>query len=350
MRGLTILFFLLIGNAVYERPLLAQINMTKRDSSLKTTLPFPIGVALKLNLLKNRSDYRNIIIKEFNSITAENAMKFNALHPGKDVYRWSDADYIVDFAVKNRMRVHGHTLIWPKVNPKWIENFQGDSTAWENLLKTHIQTVVTHFKGKVTSWDVVNEAFGDNGKLKNTIWLRKLGPNYINRCFIYAHEADPAALLFYNDYGQEFGGNKMRAILVWIAKAQKNKVPIDGLGFQMHTVLRVSTQRIRDNVNEAVKTGLLLHFSELDIAVRYNQPKGFIMSTKLSEEQAQKYKEIFQIYASIPPKQQFGITMWGVGDRDSYLNAKSRIYDYPLLFDHQYLKKPAYKAILESVK
>jgi endo-1,4-beta-xylanase len=323
---------------------------TAGGPSLKQVLPFPIGAALKVNLLKKNSAYRNVVIREFNSITAENAMKFHALQPARDVFKWSDADYLVKFAEQNNMRVHAQTLIWPKSTPKWVTEFQGDKAAWKNLLRTHIQTVVAHFRGKVAAWDVVNEAFEDNGSYKKAIWLEKIGPEYIPLAFQYAHEADPDALLFYNDYGQEHGGKKLQAILSMVRDFKKRGVPIHGLGMQMHVVLRINIKNLERNLALVAATGLKVHMSELDLSVRYRKPDEFKLDPTLAVAQGEVYKGIVNAFLNVPKSQQYGITLWGIGDRDSFWNSKSksRTHDYPLLFDHSYKPKPAYYKILDA--
>jgi endo-1,4-beta-xylanase len=321
------------------------------NATLKGSFSFPIGAAVDMDRLKGAT-YNNVVSREFSSVTAESSMKFGALHPSVNVFNYKKADAIVAFAAKNNMRVHGHTLIWPKdsLQPAWLMNFEGDKAAWDELLKTHIQTVVKHFKGKVVSWDVVNEPFADNGTLKDNIWLRKIGPDYITKAFFYAHEADPDALLFLNDYGQEFGGKKMAAILNFVATAKKINMPINGLGFQMHTVVRLDLSGLRSNLAKAVATGLKIHFSELDISVRYQKPENFNLDESLETLQAAKFKEIAQIYMSIPKGQQFGITTWGVADADTFMNhgVANFDHDYPLLFDKNYKPKLAYTSFIAA--
>jgi endo-1,4-beta-xylanase len=319
------------------------------DPGLKNVLPFPIGAAVKVKLLRKNAVYRKLIIDQFNSITAENAMKFGALHPAPSVFRWSDADYIVDFARENNIRVHGHTLIWSKINPKWVTEFQGSRADWENLLKTHIQTIVSHFQGKVVSWDVVNEAFDEKGNYKPCIWLEKLGPAYIEMAFKYAHECDPDALLFYNDYGHEFGGRKLQAILKMAKDFKRRGVPISGLGLQMHTVLRLENSKIASTLKSVAAVGLKVHISELEVSVRYQKPASFILDSNLAFLQAEKYKAIFQAYNSIPKAQQFGITTWNVADADSFRNGKIKNHDFPLLFDMNYKPKAAYNLLMEKM-
>lgn len=323
---------------------------TQNQPTLKAVVPFPIGVAVGIRHLRNNDAYRNLVKEQFNSITAENVMKFNALHPSEHEFRWTSADEIVAFAQENNMRVHGHTLIWAKVNPSWVKEFKGDKAAWKNLLKNHIQTIVKHFKGKVTSWDVVNEAYNDGGNLKESIWLEKIGPEYIELAFRYAHEADPDALLFYNDYGHEYLGKRIYAIVNMVKDFKKRGVPIDGLGMQMHIPLRLSDSKIRRSIEIAASTGLLVHLSELEISVKHQMPKIFRMTDQLAAQQAAKYKAVFQAYSSIPKRQQFGITTWNLGDADSFRNSKGPNHDHPMMFDRQYRPKPAFQAVIDAWK
>ncbi|PWS29592.1 endo-1,4-beta-xylanase [Pedobacter yonginense] len=330
------------------------IEPTPQSAAVETTLqgamPFPMGAAVNISLLKNNSDYRNLVVKEFNSVTAENAMKFASVHPSKDVYNFADADYLVDFARLNGKRVHGHTLNWYKSLPDWVNNFQGTTADWENLLKTHIQTVVGHFKGKIVSWDVVNEAINEDGTMRNSIWVQKLGADYIGRAFQYAHEADPGALLFYNDYGHEFGPTKRTAILNLVNSLKIKGIPIDGIGLQMHTRVTQSDDNLINAINLAAATGLKIHLSELDIALNPENNQTLTFTAALGAQQAAKYKTIVKAYNAIPKNQQFGITTWNVTDADSWIPTNYNRPDWPLPFDAQYQKKAAYQAILDAIK
>ncbi|RZL50623.1 MAG: endo-1,4-beta-xylanase [Pedobacter sp.] len=320
------------------------------NSSLKEKLPFPVGAALSVGLLKNNTNYRNLVIKEFNSITPENAMKMNAIHPSKDTYNWTDGDYLVDFAKMNGKRVHGHTLNWYKSLPDWVNNFSGTTADWENLLKTHIETVVGHFKGKVASWDVVNEALEDDGTYRNSIWVQKLGVDYIARAFQYARNADPDALLFYNDYGHEYSATKRAAIIKLVTDLKAKGVPIDGIGLQMHTRYNQTDANLAAAINTAATTGLRVHISELDIALNPDNSQTLTYTTALGDLQAAKYKFIVQTYNSIPRTQQFGLTTWNVTDADSWIPSTYSRPDWPLPFDNLYQRKAAYQGILDGVK
>lgn len=323
----------------------------QNSPSLKDNLPFPIGTAVNVRHLKNNTEYRNLVIREFNSVTAESAMKFKTLHPTKGQYNWEDADYLVDFASKNGKRIHGHTLIWDGSVPDWVTNLEGDSSVWEQMVKDHIKTVVSHFKGKVKSWDVVNEAIEDNGKYVNNIWLQKLGKDYIARCFIYAHEADPDALLFYNDHSNEASLLKRNAIIKLVKNLQSRGIPIHGLGMQMHTRIAQPNTGIAAALASAARTGLKIHISELDISIKTGKEWPASFTTDLENLQASKYQYIFTTYKKIVPEpQQFGITTWNVSDADSWLGKSNMKPNWPTIFDKNYRPKKAYKAILEALK
>jgi endo-1,4-beta-xylanase len=320
------------------------------DTNLYQFMPFPMGAAVGISLMKNNAKYSGVVTKEFNSITVENAMKFAALHPSETVYNWVDADYLVAYAQANGKRMHGHTLNWYASQPTWVTNYSGDSVAWEKMLKSHIQTVVSRYKGKLASWDVVNEYFNDDGTVRQSIWVKNLGPDYIARCFQYAHEADPDALLFYNDYGHEYSSAKRTAIGNLINSFKARKIPIHGIGMQFHTTTLQTEANIIAAINFAAATGLKVHISELDVRVNSNKVQGIVFTAAMAEQQADRYRQIVKAYNTVPKAQQFGITTWNVGDADSWVPSWQGAPDWPLPFDANYLRKPAYKAIIEGGK
>jgi endo-1,4-beta-xylanase len=323
-----------------------------KNYTLKGVFDFPIGAAVVKERLEEPL-YASTLKKDFNRLSSESNFKFKSTHPEKDKYTFAKADAIVKFAQENKMVVHGHCLIWAKDDtmPKWLLNYNGNAADFDRLLKEHITTVVSHFKGQVTSWDVVNEAIADNGTFKDNIWLRKLGEEYFFKAFKYAQQADPKVKLFYNDYGQEFGGKKMRKIMELVATAKQRGIKIDGMGFQMHTVLRIDVNKINTNLKVAADAGLLVHISEIDISVKYQMPKTFDLTDAMAREQGAKFKAIVKGYMeNVPKKQQWGITTWGVGDRDSFFNKgyASFNHDYPLLFGKDYKAKWAYRGFIEA--
>ena len=231
------------------------------NSTLKSVASFPIGAAINPSLLASNQSYKLTLQKEYSSVSSENCFKMNQVQPKVGQFNWTDTDALVNFAKQSNMRVHGHTLIYYKSLPDWVTNFKGDSLAWEKLMKIHIQTVMGHYKGKVTSWDVVNEAFEDDGTLRKSIWYENLGADYIARCFQYAHEADPQALLFYNENVVD-KPKKLAAVLALLNNLQKRKIAINGIGVQMHININTSEMSLSSDIRQYANTGLLVHLSE----------------------------------------------------------------------------------------
>lgn len=322
-----------------------------RGATLQSAAPYPFGAALDPGLLQNHAAYRRVAATEFSSLTPENVMKMRTIHPAATLFNWAPADLLVDFARQTNKRVHGHALLWHESVPDWVKNFAGDSAAWEELLQTHIRTVVEHYRGRVRAWDVVNEAFTDGGTLRPSIWLKHLGPDYVARCFQYAHAADPDALLFYNDYGHEYSPRKRRAIEQLVINLKQRNIPLHGLGLQMHLNRRSDTTGIATALREMAATGLSIHVSELDISMNpQNDPALQNLTPALAQEQAQKYRYVVRAYRALPKNQQYGITIWNVGDGDSWIRSYYRRRDWPLPFDDNYEKKPAYQAILSALQ
>lgn len=319
---------------------------TDSAKTLKEASSFPFGAALNISKIKNNSAYIALVKKEFNSITAENAMKMINLSPSKDNYSWTDADYLVNFAQENNMRIHGHCLVWHNSLPSWVTNYNGTKEEWKTLLKNYITTVVSRYKGKVASWDVVNEILNDDGTPRQSIWYTKIGWEYVALAFQTAHEADPDAVLFYNEYGQEYSKTKLAAINDTVQNMIHRGVPINGIGIQMHTNINQSATNLANAIQQTAATGLIVHISELDIALNPDKSSGYVESTTDLATQKSRYRTITAAMKQIPSTQNWGITTWGVSDNDSWLTS---IPDYPLLFDKEYTKKPCYEGVMEAL-
>lgn len=309
---------------------------------------FPVGVAINFQKLINEEHYRDLIVSQFNSITAEKSMKATVIHPKKNVYDFSETDYLINFCQLHNKRLHGHTLVWDKETPRWMEKFKGDKNSWELMLKEHIQTIVKHCKNNVKSWDVLNEAFNENGSLKENLWLKNIGEGYIEKCYTYAAEADPAAILFYNDYDLESKPEKLDAVLKFFTKLKTKGIKIDGIGMQMHiniiapylSDINLATIKIEDQ-------GFLVHYSEFDISL-VETGKLWMLSRHLLMQQGQRMKGIIAGYRKLNIRNRFGITMWGLCDDDSWL-LENNGRDLPLLFNSSYKVKPAYCGFLEAL-
>lgn len=320
------------------------------NNSLSDKVDFYFGTAVDLPKLLSIQDYGQIVNNQFNSVTAENIMKPAYLHPTQSTYYWTEADQLADYCIANSKRLHGHTLVWHQQLPDWILNFQGSTADWEDLLKEHIFQIVSHFKGKVSSWDVINEAFNDDGTLRNSIWKQKLGASYIEKAFRCARQADPNAKLFYNDYSLAINPVKRKAVLKFLNSLKSNGTPIDGIGMQMHISNGFPENNdISNAINEIWTNDYLVHISELDISIN---PLSRQMQTPPEVElkrQADKYLYIFKTYDKIPEKYKFGITIWGVSDNDSWIRDFYNRNDFPLLFDDNYKPKPAYCKLISNL-
>ena len=176
-----------------------------------------IGAAVGTGLQMREPDYAEVLAREFSVLTPENSMKFGPIHPEPSEYDFTQPDALVAFAEEHDMKVRGHALVWHWQLPDWVEDRSWTREALIEVMREHIHTVVGRYKGKIYAWDVVNEAVGDNGRLRDTIWLRTIGPEYVALAFQFAHEADPDALLFYNDYSAEAMNRKSEATGCWSA-------------------------------------------------------------------------------------------------------------------------------------
>jgi endo-1,4-beta-xylanase len=362
MRGFSRSFlFCLIGLFVFSFGCKKKSTPTPVPvENLKSSASFPMGSAVVSNGIQNNFHYQVTLLNEYNSMTADYEMKFDITEPVQGTFNYTPGDYIVGFAAQHHIRMHGHNFIWHQALPQWVVNFQGDSAAWESIFKTHIETEATHYKGEVASWDVVNEALrDDNGTLRNkdinpgdgSIWRRHLGPDYVARAFQYAHEADPSALLFYNDYGQEWGGPKLDSMISMLDQFIKRRVPISGVGMQMHIDINVDTAGITSALKRLAATGLKVHISELDISVNPGNDPNIVFTSALQLKQSALYQFIAETYkATVPPAQRYGITTWEFCDADSWISPTYKRKDWPLPFDSLYKKKAAYYGLLKGLK
>ena len=315
--------------------------------SLHSAAEIPIGTAVNSFQLRYNQKYRDVLAYHFDCVTPENEMKMEFLAPAKDVYRWSEADLIVDFAERIGAEVIGHTLICDTQLPAWVYSYSGNQTDWRNMLKSYIQTVVGHYKGRVKTWIVVNEAIGDVG-LRDTIWHEKVGPEYFNDAFRWAHEADPNATLFYNDYGLCDDMNKLDAVLNIINASVIQGVPIHGIGFQTHISIffnEPSNATIQMAIQKAEALNLSLRVTELDVESNPNDAYDSL-SPAMAQFQKQRYQEVVSLFLN--SSKTVGVTVWGVSDACAWKNTPNHP-DWPLLFDENYAPKPAAEGFINAL-
>src|SRR5262249_18770950 len=209
---------------------------TLRDAA--TARGLRVGAAVNITPFRNEPIYSQTLGREFNMLVAENVMKFDALHPAQNTFNFTDADALVAFAEANNMAVRGHNLVWHNQIPSWLTNGNFTRDQVIAILQNHISTVVGRYRGRIVAWDVVNEAINDsNGQLRSeSFWLQKIGPEYIAMAFQFAHQADPDAKLYYDDFGAEASGTKSDAVFNLVSGLVNQGVPINGVGWQMHQV------------------------------------------------------------------------------------------------------------------
>jgi endo-1,4-beta-xylanase len=336
---------------------------------------FRIGAAINAAQFEGRDAAGAALIRaQFNSITPENVLKFESVHPRPDGYDFTLADRYVEFGERNHMLIVGHTLVWHNQTPRWVfEDDKGAPLDRERLLarmRDHIHTVVGRYKGRIAGWDVVNEALDEDGTMRQTQWLKIIGEDYIAKAFAFAREADPGAELYYNDYSLENEAKRKGGVEL-IRKLKAQGVPIAAVGLQCHNKLETPTAEQEEATIEAfAKLGVKVNITELDIdvlprAVRQTgadvtataqaqaslDPYAAGLPESAQKALAQRYADLFAVFlkhrGTITR-----VTFWGVADGDSWLNnwpVRGRT-SYPLLFDREHKPKPAFDAVTRLVK
>jgi endo-1,4-beta-xylanase len=296
-----------------------------------------------------------LLVRQFNSVVAENAMKPADIHPREDAYNFAPADAIVEFAQLHHMAVRGHTLLWYKRTPDWFWIDKDGHAASRELvlerLRQHINTVVGRYKGKVYAWDVVNEVIDASQPncLRNDKWMEVVGPEYIAAAFRYAHAADPSARLFINDYSTNEPAKRDCMVRV-IKGLLADGVPVQGVGHQMHiSIYWPSVSSIDKSLTVFAQLGLENQITEWDMSLY--QHKDYRPTTSLQQRltlQAQRYGALMALF--LAHRDVTGVTWWGVADDHTWLNVGSDLPgdDQPLLFDRLQEPKPAFWEILRQ--
>lgn len=345
--------------------------------SLKNTFKdsFLVGAALNPAQFTEEDARTAALVKaQFNAITPENVLKWERVHPEPDSYNFELPDRYVSFGEANHMFIVGHTLVWHNQVPAWVfQDENGKPADREALLKRmsdHIHTVVGRYQGRINGWDVVNEALEEDGTLRQTPWLKIIGEDYIAKAFQFAHEADPQAELYYNDYNLE-NEAKLKGAVELLRKLQAQGAPISGVGIQGHYHMEApSTQQVDAAITAFGKLGLKVMVTELDVdvlplALQYMgadvslsaelQPKlnpyAKGLPRLVQQALARRYAGLFGVYLKRRGTLA-RVTFWGVSDGDSWLNnwpVKGRT-NYPLLFDRNDRPKPAFDAVIRAAR
>jgi endo-1,4-beta-xylanase len=320
--------------------------------TLKDKALFGIGAAVTVAHLQE-PDFAAAFKGDFSQLTAEYEMKMKYIWTSVDGYFFDKADYLVNYGIQDTIKVHGHALVWYQSFPDWFTKAHYDSTNFENNVKKYISTVVGRYKGKIISWDVANEIFASDGSLRvdSNVYKKFKDPiAFYGRCFQYARDADPNVKLFYNDYDQIVNSAKRTSIKKLVQRFKKEGYPIDGIGEQFHQSVWVNTTTVSIGLADLASTGLLIHFSELDLKVNQTKSTTYVFTDDEQQKQAEMYKSIVQMYETLPQAQKFAITTWGVTDKYTWLTTAWASKEYPLLFNSTYIKKKAYSGFFAGLK
>ena len=346
----------------------------QKETALKDVFKndFMIGAALnRRQFFEEDRRGVEIVRAHFNTITPENVLKWAQVHPEPTRYDFKAADRFVEFGEERGMFIVGHTLVWHNQTPAWVfQDAKGNALDRESLLqrlRDHIFTVVGRYQGRIKGWDVVNEALNQDGTMRQSPWFKTISEDYIAKAFQFAHEADPKAELYYNDYDLELPAKRAGAVAL-LKRLKASGVPITAVGLQNHNLMDWPSAADEDATIEAFAAlGLKVNITELDVDVlpRTTKPGAdYAVDTPVTPQLnpfvdrlpdamqlalAKRYADLFRVYrrhGDVIDR----VTFWGVADGDSWLNnwpMKGRT-NYPLLFDRDCRAKPALTAIMST--
>lgn len=283
--------------------------------------------------------YVSILSSEFNQITPGNTMKWQYTEPSQNQFSYGQADTIVNLARQNNQMVRGHTLVWHSQYPGWVDSVPAGQLL--AVMRNHVTNVATHFRGQVAHWDVVNEAFEENGSRRQSVFQQRIGDSYIAEAFRAARAADPTVKLYYNDYNIEGLGAKSDAVYNLVQSFQQQGVPIDGVGMQAHLILGQVPSTVQQNIQRFANLGVDVAITELDI--RMNLPRDASKDT----QQANDYRTV--VNACLAVTRCVGITVWDYTDRYSWIPSVFPGQGAALPYDENLVKKPAYTAIHDAL-
>ena len=324
------------GAAAQERPAFPD---GAGDEVARPATDIPLGAAVTWPVLGHDAELQAAVDRGFDSITPENEMKWEVVEPDQGKTDFGDADALVDWARAHGKRIRGHTLVWHQQAPDWLGGRRWSARELEQVLIDHVKAEVGRYRGRVDTWDVVNEPFTDQGGwrgAKGFPFLDVLGPRYVEIALRAAHEADPGARLFVNEIGAEAGGPKLDALVRLARDLRGRGVPLDGIGLESHFELgkQPSRARIRQSIEALAATGVDVELTELDVATAADDTRG----------QAAAYAGAGAACAEVRACRR--VTVWGVSDRDSWLGADQ----HPLPFDERLRAKPAWGALTGALQ
>ncbi|KAJ0299826.1 uncharacterized protein N0V96_010902 [Colletotrichum fioriniae] len=306
--------------------LLTRQSPTSIDKLFKAKGKLYIGVSGD-NGIMQQGKTAAVIQQNFGQVTPEYSMKWDATEPTRGNFDFTNSDFLVNFAQKNGKSIRGHTLLWHQALPAWVSAIK-DKATMTKVIETHVKTIVGKYKGKIRSWDVVNEAFNDNGTIRSTAFSNVLGEAYIGVAFRAARLADPAAKLYINDYNLDNAGwGKVTAMVNKVNQWIGQGIPIDGIGSQAHLAANMS-----GNIQAALEALARSRASEIAIT-----------ELDIPGAPPNDYATVVGACLNVPKCK--GVTVWGVSDKQSWMATAK-----PLLFDENWSPKPAYNAIVAKLR
>ena len=316
---------------------------------LKSLSSSPLGIAVRAAQLSDPA-WANLATTHFSRLTAEWEMKMEYILLPDGGLRLDRADQIVAFAHQHGMQVHGHTLIWYAEDGAHFQKLQGNRDAFLTAYADYIHAVMKRYRGSIGGWDVVNEPITDAGNgLRPCLWRKVLGDDYIGLALAAAHEADPDAILFVNDYNLEMTPAKRKTFLNLCEGLLKSGAPLHGIGTQTHIPADIAPGVLSTAIRDIASLGLKVHVSEIDISTANNRP-GNMAQPRI--DQIRALRELAAAYHNLPASQRYGLTFWGLRDSDSWLNSpkEGNGRDEPLLFDKLGRAKPVASAFADALK
>ncbi|GAA2441433.1 endo-1,4-beta-xylanase [Streptomyces macrosporus] len=314
-----------------------------RKLAERTKTKVRIGTAVDMSALADDATYRETVAKEFNSVTAENVMKWEVVQPERGVYDFTAADALMKTARANGQEVRGHTLVWHSQLPAWVNEGDFSKEELRSILRDHITTVVKRYKGKIYQWDVANEIFNEDGTWRESVWYKTLGPGYVEDALRWTHAIDPKAKLFLNDYNVEGVNAKSDAYYELIKKLRAKGVPVHGFGAQGHLSLEYDLPHdMTENFLRFDRLGVETAVTEADVRMRVPA------ETIELNAQSQGYHTMLQACLLTPKCTSF--TVWGFTDKYSWIPDWFEGEGAALLLDEQYNPKPAYKAVQQDLR
>ena len=333
---------------------------------------FYIGAAINEDIILDKDlNSKMIVTNQFNTITPENSLKWMFIQPNPNSFNFKVSDKYVNLGIENSMHIVGHALIWHSQLADFMQKIESKSKM-KFYFENHINTIVSRYSGKIDAWDVVNEAFNEDGSYRKSIFYKLLGKDYIENAFELTNKADPNAYLIYNDYNL-YKKQKRDGVIKMVKELKLKGIKIDGVGVQAHWSLNhPSLHEIEQTILDISNIGVDVLITELDISVLPNPWKqlGAEVSQNFSKFEgdpkmspypkelpksiqnklANRYRDIFELFIKHSDKIS-RVTFWGVMDKHSWLNdwpIKGRT-NYPLLFDRNYQSKQAYDSLIELV-